>query len=290
MHNLTVLRNYQFNLGKVLKANRDLPLGPGNEFEPPRPPQKFWSSSVLVTNGSHPHAGNCVAISGTRQRLEKTRLTRCSYSWQPQRHISNARITSKTHGKVFKYSYRIPVPIWCVMSIPELCTAPMIIMAQNMIDELGRIVPKDRLTHDQSWKWSSSTSVNSCVQKELLQACHYGFCIHQLVNWAVAARRKHPNFSAYWHQKLTANWLSNREHSILWTALQTATQLPEDELAIITLCLTFGGAPCSFEYKILSKQFAILQTSCCNAKIGIQAHYIHQFKNRSQHRNIWKMK
>jgi hypothetical protein len=43
--------------------------------------------------------------------------------------------------------------------------APMNIMAQNTISELGKIVPKDRLTHDQSWKWSSGTSVNSRVQK-----------------------------------------------------------------------------------------------------------------------------
>jgi hypothetical protein len=44
-------------------------------------------------------------------------------------------------------------------------------MAPNMIDEFGRIIPKDRLAHNQSWKWSSGTSVNSRIQKELLQAC-----------------------------------------------------------------------------------------------------------------------
>jgi hypothetical protein len=38
-------------------------------------------------------------------------------------------------------------------------------MAQNTIEELGRIVPKDRLTHYQSWEWRSGTLVNSRVQK-----------------------------------------------------------------------------------------------------------------------------
>jgi hypothetical protein len=65
-------------------------------------------------------------------------------------------------------------------------------MEQNTIDKFGRIIPKDRLTHDQSWKWSSGTSVSSCIQKELLQACRYGFCIHRLINWTIAARRKYP--------------------------------------------------------------------------------------------------
>jgi hypothetical protein len=70
--------------------------------------------------------------------------------------------------------------------------APMNIMAQNTIDEFGRIIPKDWLTHDQSWKLPSGTSVNSRVQKDLLQACRYGFCIQRLINWALAARKQYP--------------------------------------------------------------------------------------------------
>jgi hypothetical protein len=35
------------------------------------------------------------------------------------------------------------------------------------------------------------------------------------------------------------------------TAIQTITQLPDDKLGIIMLCLTFGGAPCPFEWNIL---------------------------------------
>ncbi len=68
----------------------------------------------------------------------------------------------------------------------------MNIMAQNTIDELGRIIPKDRLTHDQSWKWSYGTLVNSRVGQELLQECRYGFFIRQIVNWAVAVRQQYP--------------------------------------------------------------------------------------------------
>ena len=36
-------------------------------------------------------------------------------------------------------------------------------------------------------------------------------------------------------------------------ALQTATQLPDNDLAIITLWLTFGGAPCPFKWGIMSE-------------------------------------
>jgi hypothetical protein len=52
---------------------------------------------------------------------------------------------------------------------------PMNKMAQNMINKLGRMIPKDRLTHNQSWRWSSGNYVNSQVKKEQLQECRYGF-------------------------------------------------------------------------------------------------------------------
>jgi hypothetical protein len=35
-------------------------------------------------------------------------------------------------------------------------------------------------------------------------------------------------------------------------------QLPEDKLAIITLCLTFGGAPCPFNWGNVSETFCNL--------------------------------
>jgi hypothetical protein len=58
----------------------------------------------------------------------------------------------KLIGKNIKYGYSISIPISCIMSIPGLCMSPMNIMAQNTMDKLGRNVPKNRLTHDQSWK------------------------------------------------------------------------------------------------------------------------------------------
>jgi hypothetical protein len=134
----------------------------------------------------------------------------------------------------------------------------MNIMAQNTIDEFGRVVPKDRLTHDQSWKWGSSgSSVNSRVKKELLQDTRYGFCIRRIVNWTVAARRKYPN-----HKILATkiDYKSAYRRGILHfaTALKTATQLPDEAAALITLRLTFGGAPCPFEWGVISESICDL--------------------------------
>ncbi len=60
-----------------------------------------------------------------------------------------------------KYGYSVPIPLESVTRIPGLEMAPVNIMAQNTINKFGRVIAKDRLTHDQSWKWSLGTSVNS---------------------------------------------------------------------------------------------------------------------------------
>ena len=69
----------------------------------------------------------------------------------------------------------------------------MNIMHQFTLDASGDIVDKERLTHDQSFKWHSGTLVNSRVDKDKLQLCMYGRCLMQLLCWIVAARRKFPN-------------------------------------------------------------------------------------------------
>ena len=86
-----------------------------------------------------------------------------------------------THG------FGLVIPLSTVKCIPGALLAPMNIMKQNTIDELGNIIPKDRLTHDQSYKWSSGTSVNSRVQFNTLLPCRFGACIRRIANYAVAA-------------------------------------------------------------------------------------------------------
>ncbi len=143
--------------------------------------------------------------------------------------------------------------------------APMNMMEQNTIDKFGWIIQKDRLTHNQSWKWSSGTSVTSHIQKELLQACRYDFCIRRLINWAIAARRKYPGQSIL-ATKIGYKSANHRGILHFATALQTSTQLLEDNLAIITLWLTFGGAPCPFKWGILSELICDLANELLKCK------------------------
>jgi hypothetical protein len=74
----------------------------------------------------------------------------------------------------------------------------------------------------------------------------------RLLCWIVAARRKFPNRPIAL-KKIDIKSAYRRCHLNTITAMQTITQLPEDELGIIMLRLTFGGAPCLFEWNIISE-------------------------------------
>jgi hypothetical protein len=50
------------------------------------------------------------------------------------------------------------------------------------------------------------------------------------------------------------------------TALQTATQLPDDKIALITLRFTFGGAPCPYEWGVISETICDLENELLKCK------------------------
>jgi hypothetical protein len=126
---------------------------------------------------------------------------------------------------------------------------------------MGRIVPKDRLTHNQSYKWSySGTSVNSQVDKGELLPCVYGGAIRRLVNWAVTARNKYPTTRIY-ATNIDFKVAYRRLHLHHQTAVQGCTLIPDLELGLLPLRLTFGGAPCPYEWGVISETICDLATA-----------------------------
>ena len=170
-HNLATLEKYEFDLGKALDAQHDSPLGPGMEFRPP-----YVLRSIF---GLHPLWNRMKDIlkNGSKWLLEEISEEDRASNLQEALIFGNHKgasskpdLLKKLISKDVKYGYSLPIPLESVTQIKGLEMAPMKIMAQNTIDKFIRIVPKDRRTHDHSWKWGGSgTSVNSRVRKELLQ-------------------------------------------------------------------------------------------------------------------------
>ena len=119
--------------------------------------------------------------------------------------------------------------------------APMNIHAQSGINELGEIVLKDRLTHNQSKEYQSGTSVNSRLIPEQLQDIMYGPCLLRVIHFIIALRSEYPNTSILL-QKIDWKAAYRRGHLNWETAIQTLTQDTVNGFAFIALRMTFGGA------------------------------------------------
>jgi hypothetical protein len=65
-------------------------------------------------------------------------------------------------------------PLDKIKQLSGILLALLNIQLQKTINEQGEIIPKNRMTHDQNWKWQSGTSVNSRVDKEQLMLCYFG--------------------------------------------------------------------------------------------------------------------
>ena len=170
---------------------------------------------------------------------------------------SNPELLIDLVEKDVTHGYGLVLPLDKLRRIPGALLAPMNVMKQNTIDEFGRIVEKDRLTHDQSYKWGSGTSANSRVDKGLLLPCKFGAFLKRLMNWAVAARKKHPNRRIL-ASKIKYKSAYRRCHLNAEAAVQTCTQLPEGNLAIMALSLIFGGCACPYEWGVISESICDL--------------------------------
>ena len=91
--------------------------------------------------------------------------------------------------------------------------------------------------------------------------CRFGACLKRLMNWNVAARKKFPGRKIL-SSKIDYKLAYRRCRLNTDTAIQTCTQLPEKDLAIVVLWLTFGGVPGPYEWGVISY-------SICDLSIAI---------------------
>jgi hypothetical protein len=175
----------------------------------------------------------------------------------------NIELLTSLVTKDVKYGYAVTFPLSKASSIPGILMAPMNIMHQDTIDETGKIVDKKRLTHDQSFKFGSGTSVNSRTKPDELVPCMYGACLKRLVNWACAARRKYPTVKIF-ASKVDFKSAYRRCHLSPETALQSCTQLTtnkDESFLLMFLRLTFGGAASPNEWCTLAEPVCDLATA-----------------------------
>ena len=146
-------------------------------------------------------------------------------------------------NKDVKAAFQLPVPIETVRNTPHACIAPYGLAHQNTINELGEIIDKYRITHDQSFKFSSKTSVNDRVKREELLELIYGDAFRRIIHYIHSLRTRYP------HKCILIgkyDFKSAYRRLTMWGHSAAASCTYIDGIAYISLRLTFGGAPCPF--------------------------------------------
>jgi hypothetical protein len=193
--NFCVLKKFNFSLKATIKSAENSPISYGSEFRAPsilsrllslHPRWQFFKN--LLDNGS---SWPLSEISEEHRRADVEEAL--NFGNHKGASLNNLLLKSLIEEDV-THGFILPLPLEKIKRIPGVLLAPLNIMHQNTINKDGVIIEKERLTHDQSFVYhGSNTSVNSRTDKSKLEPCVFGWVIKRLINWIVAARRKHPN-------------------------------------------------------------------------------------------------
>jgi hypothetical protein len=168
-----------------------------------------------------------------------------------------------------KHGWQLVLPSAKIPMIPGTIVSPLGLVKQNTINEHGETTVKWRLTHDQSFKFQSGTSVNSRVDEDKLAHCMYGTALRRLIHSVVNYRLRFPT-TPLLLAKFDLKSAYRRSHFSGVSALQSIatnyglatngdqTQPLENRLAFVSLRFTFGGSANPSEFSVLSELIADL--------------------------------
>ena len=270
--NFGVLQSAGFDLQSIIIGDEFSPLRPGSEFRPVSilapifEGHPFWPrvSESLSNGASFP----------LEPSSDTDRLCILERALEYGNHKSASKHSESLLGMLTKEvtkGWHLPLPIDRLWEIPGLVVGPMGLVEQFSIDEEGKIVPKLRMTHDQSFtfKLEAIKSVNQRVLRDSLSRCVFGFALRRMAHNIVATRAIYTT-TPILISKLDYKSAYRRMHLHAMSILQsviTTIGLSGDPIALASLQVTFGGRPSPFLFAELSKSTADLANALARCKL-----------------------
>jgi hypothetical protein len=151
--NFLVFKRYGFDLGRVIEAQKRLPIGYGSEFKKPEVLKKIFRNhplwermECLLSKGSWWPLKEISEKDRVADRQEALRFGNHEGATSKPELLRELITADVTHG------YGLVIPLDKIERISGACLGPMNIMHQFTLDASGDIVDKEQLTHDQSFK------------------------------------------------------------------------------------------------------------------------------------------
>jgi hypothetical protein len=141
-----------------------------------------WTYSVIIQG--HQYA---------RQRSIQQAIdrgNRKSARDQPEKLVE--LLTSNVHS-----GFALPLPTRAIFKIHGAVLAPVGIANQLRISDDGEVIAKDRLTHDQTFKFGPGKSLNNRMQMSEANPVVFGWCLSRLLHYIVDLQRRHPSIKIF---------------------------------------------------------------------------------------------
>jgi hypothetical protein len=189
IRNALILEQHHFDLGKAIRAEGNSPLKYGSEFCP-----KSILAPLLDRHPNWKYIGKLFTdgCSFIAPKLTETdRLCQLELAMS----FGNHKGALKKPQQLLQllqddviHGYNLPVSIDLVYKMHSLVLSPMNIARQNTIDETGRVIEKDRLTHDHSYEMFPGLSINRRCRLNLHQTCMFRKALSRMIHWIVEMR------------------------------------------------------------------------------------------------------
>jgi hypothetical protein len=178
------------------------------------------------------------------------------------------QIISDIISEDIEKGYAFPLPLSILNKIPNASIAPLGCHKQSTIDCKGSIIPKFRMTHDQTFLGPSGLSVNLRVQKQLLPPILYSYALCRCIHYIVDLRARHPQTKIF-ICKVDIDAAFHRCTLAADTATESLTVF--DNMLLMAMRMTFGGSPCPSLWGIISETLADISNIIIQSK-----HWDHQ--------------
>ena len=249
--NEKVLANFGYDVEKVIDAQGDSVIAHGKEFRPTHVlgpllhDHPYWKAfEQLSTSG---------AKCEFKELSENQRKEDLEQAIERGNHKSAASRPDLLQSLVdddIVHGYQAPMPIRSSRLIVNGVLVPCGISDQDSINELGEIISKNRLTHDQSFDFSEKNSVNNRLIRDNLPELRYGSCLQHILHYIHALRFSNPHVPIV-IGKIDFKSACRRQSMCGWLAAMTLTIV--GSFALLSFRLPFGGAYCPFHWCLVSE-------------------------------------
>jgi hypothetical protein len=251
VHNAQILQRFDYDLDRIICKQHPSQISYGLEFrsslalDPLLKDHPLWDHlKSILDNG---------ALFPLEKISDEDRSKDLKFHLERGNHKSLSKYLTFIEPIItedVEKGFALPLPLEIIDRLKQITLAPLGCHRQTTINESGTIIPKYRLTHDQSFPGPSGLSVNSRVNRNLLPPIMYSFVLSRIIHYIANTKSLYPTTkiflckididAAYRHCSMAST-----------TSLESMTVF--DGLLLVALRLTFGGSPCPNLWSVISE-------------------------------------